>query len=266
MDVQGRNAVASQFGLNFRRLTAQKHATHQKNTHIANMGNTTATLHFPSAEFYLNTYGGDLRVSVSTGPGPYDHDASKQTYILLKQRGVNDPLAVVPLKGSARPQRRDVTFSRSHLIAGKSYYCVWTTCLCDIAKPIAQTDFDVAVEWDEPDKDPPNMPAAWYLLREAEKEVFRKTFNAIDRSGDGFISSVELHDYYQKTIHDDLTHAEVRAMMQEADLVDIDGKIELAEFFLITMRAKNHDTSLKWKKLESLFESELLRAAKKQKI
>jgi len=105
----------------------------------------------------------------------------------------------------------------------------------------------------------------WTNLSEDEREVLRDAFGRIDRNHDGHITTTELHDYYQKTIGDDLTVGEVLDMMNEAD-IDHNAKIELGEFADITIRAKNNaGTSLKWKKIETLFHSELDRASKRQR-
>jgi len=98
--------------------------------------------------------------------------------------------------------------------------------------------------------------SSYSALSAAEQRVYRKAFDEIDRNHDGSISSVELHDYYQRKIGDDLTHGEVRAMMSEAD-VNGDARIQLGEFVDITKAARNHKTSLKWHKLENIFAVEL---------
>jgi len=110
-----------------------------------------------------------------------------------------------------------------------------------------------------------NGSVNWMRISEEEREVFRRAFFDIDRNHDGHITSVELHDYYQRMLGESLTHAEVQAMMTEADVLDHNGRIEIGEFCDITIRARNHDSSLKWHKLEGLYASEMEHAAKRHR-
>jgi hypothetical protein len=69
-----------------------------------------------------------------------------------------------------------------------------------------------------------------------------------------YLNSTGLHNLYQTLFNDDLTPAEIDAMITEVNPSEA-GKIYVDDFIIIMERAKDHNTSLKWHKVQQYIEN-----------
>ena len=70
-----------------------------------------------------------------------------------------------------------------------------------------------------------------HFMSMGEKAELEQVFNALDTSGDGYLSKEELLDGYRKYYGDDFNEAEVEALIAMADASE-DGLIGYSEFML----------------------------------
>ena len=83
----------------------------------------------------------------------------------------------------------------------------------------------------------------------SEKAELEQVFNALDTSGDGYLSKDELLDGYRKYYGDDFNEAEVEALIAMADASE-DGLIGYSEFMLTCVNTEKFQTH---NKLEAIF-------------
>ena len=88
-----------------------------------------------------------------------------------------------------------------------------------------------------------------HFMSMSEKAELEQVFNALDTSGDGYLSKDELLDGYRKYYGDDFNEAEVEALIAMADASE-DGLIGYSEFMLTCVNTEKFQTH---NKLEAIF-------------
>ena len=96
-------------------------------------------------------------------------------------------------------------------------------------------------------------------LTAAERDVFRKYFNEIDKNGNRKIEITEIRKFYMSKFGIDLSDSDLISMVRDADK-NQNSMIELSEFVDICIDSKKNNASIKWENIERVFDSELVAA------
>jgi len=88
------------------------------------------------------------------------------------------------------------------------------------------------------------------MTSQVEKEELQKTFQTLDKDGDGVLTKEELLEGYKKVYqNDEQAELEVRRIIEEVD-INNSGQIDFTEFIIAAM---NRDKLLSSQKLEQAF-------------
>ena len=83
----------------------------------------------------------------------------------------------------------------------------------------------------------------------------RPTVASIDIDGNHSLSAAELGLFYERQFGERLLPEEIQDMLNEADVQQMDGHIQLSEFLEVCARAKRRDSSIKWQNVYRCVES-----------
>ena len=78
---------------------------------------------------------------------------------------------------------------------------------------------------------------------------------SIDIDGNHSLSAAELGLFYERQFGERLLPDEIQDMLNEADVQQMDGHIQLSEFLEVCARAKRRDSSIKWQNVYRCVES-----------